>query len=97
MSKRRTYNWPQIFADFEQSNLTQAEFCKQRNINPNYFSLKLSRHKTKASPESAFSKVIVQPQKAFPQRLILEVGHCRIHCPDSMSIPSLASLVKSLA
>ncbi|WP_413470502.1 IS66 family insertion sequence element accessory protein TnpA, partial [Teredinibacter turnerae] len=27
------YNWPQLFADYEQSGLSQTEFCKQHGIN----------------------------------------------------------------
>jgi len=95
MSKRRRHNWPQLFVEYEQSNLSQVEFCKQHNLNPKYFSLKLSKRKT--TEGSAFSQVTIQPEVNSPQGLILDVGHCKIHCPGTMPIPSFVSLVKSLA
>lgn len=95
MTTRRTYNWPQLLDEFSQSNLSQAEFCKQHDLNPTYFSLKLS--KRKALETGAFAKVVVQPTQPSTQGLVLEVGNCKIHCPATMPIPSFVSLVKSLA
>ncbi len=95
MTKRRTYNWPQLFGEFARSNLSQAEFFKQREINPTYFSLKLSRQK--ALEAGAFAQVVVQPTQLSPEGLVLEIGNCKIHCPATMPIPSFVSLVKSLA
>ena len=95
MTKRRTYNWPQLLDEFEQSKLAQVEFCKQHDVNPTYFSLKLS--KRKAQETGAFAKVVVRPALPSTEGLVLEVGNCKIHCPVTMSIPSFVSLVKSLA
>ena len=95
MTKRRKYNWPELFSDFEQSGQTQAEFCKQHAINPNYFSLKLSKYKV-ASP-SAFARVAVESRNEQAQSLIIEIGHCKIHCPITISAQSFAALVRSLA
>ncbi|TVZ39051.1 hypothetical protein P886_5059 [Alteromonadaceae bacterium 2753L.S.0a.02] len=95
MSKRGTYNWPQLFTEFEQSGLSQVEFCKQHNINPKYFSLKRSRRE--AQDTKAFTKVVVTRAPVSHQGLILEVGNCKIHCPETMPIPSFVSLVQSLA
>lgn len=95
MTKHRTYNWPQLLDEFEQSILSQVEFCKQREINPTYFNLKLS--KRKALETGAFAKVVVQPTQPSIEGLVLEIGNCKIHCPATMPIPSFVSLVKSLA
>ena len=95
MSKHRRYNWSQLFAEFEQSGLPQIEFCKLHDINPKYFSLKLSKHKNKES--GGFIQVEVKPEKPTAHGLTLEVGNCRIHCPATMPIQSFASLVKFLA
>lgn len=95
MTKRRTYNWPQLLDDFSQSNLSQVEFCKQREINPTYFSLQLS--KRRALDTGAFAKVVVQPTLRSAESLVLEIGSCKIHCPATTPIPLLVSLVKSLA
>lgn len=40
MTTYRKYNWPELFALFEQSGLSQTEFCKQHNVNAKYFSQK---------------------------------------------------------
>ncbi|WP_185231924.1 IS66 family insertion sequence element accessory protein TnpA [Teredinibacter franksiae] len=89
------YNWPEIFEKFDSSGLSQTEFCKQHNLNTKYFNLKLS--KRKAQDGGAFAKAIVQLEPASPEGLTVEVGHCKIHCPATMSIPSFVSLVRSLA
>ena len=37
MTTYRKYNWPELFALFDQSGLSQAEFYKQHNVNAKYF------------------------------------------------------------
>ncbi|TVZ37639.1 hypothetical protein P886_1282 [Alteromonadaceae bacterium 2753L.S.0a.02] len=91
----KKHNWPQLFADYEQSGLSQTEFCKQRDINPKYFSLKLS--KRRASEGSPFAKAIVLPEVEHTNCLVLQIGHCKILCPSTMPIPSFVALVKALA
>ena len=95
MTRRRKHNWPQLFADFDQSGQNQAEFCKQRGINPNYFSLKLSKHKAASPP--AFARVAVDPPAEQTQCLVIEIGNCKIHCPATMSTQMFAALVRALA
>lgn len=90
MIKRRKHDWLQLFSDFERSDQTQSEFCKQRGINPNYFSIKLSKYKA-ASP-SAFSRVAVECSNEQPHSLIIEIGNCKVRCPVGMSIEALAAL-----
>ena len=94
MAKYRKHPWQEYFNAFEQANLTQTEFCKQHDLNPKYFSQKLAQHKAR---NSAFTKVSVEPTPSVLTGLMLEVGNCKIHCPDSMPISSFISLVKSLA
>ena len=95
MSKHRTYNWPLLFAEFERLGLSQTEFCKQHDINPKYFSLKLSKRKVQEA--GAFMRAVVSTENLLPQGLILEVGKCKIYCPQSMSTVGFASLVEALA
>ncbi len=56
----KKHNWPRLFADYEQSGLSQTEFGKLHGLNPKYFSLKLSRRK--ASEGSPFTKPIVHSE-----------------------------------
>jgi len=91
------HNWPALFEKFEESGLSQTEFCKQHELNPKYFSLKLS--KRQGFKGTGFAKVNVTPKMSLSptQGLVLEVGNCKIYCPSAMPIPSFVSLVKSLA
>lgn len=100
MPKRRTYPWPQLLAQFERSGLSQTEFCKQHDINPKYFSLMRSKHQV-VDNDRAFAKVVVPPESSRELStlpgLVVELGHCKIHCPPNLPIASLAALVKACA
>lgn len=98
MTQYRKYNWPELFAAFEQSGLSQVDFCKQHNLNAKYFSLKLANHKSAVVPtDSAFTRVTVVPELAATSELIVAVGHCKIYCPNTLSVQSIVNLVKALA
>ena len=55
MATYRKSNWPVLLEEFENSGLTQTQFCKNKDINPRYFSLRRSKHL--AGEQPAFSKV----------------------------------------
>lgn len=93
MRQYRKYDWPTLFEEFEQSGLKQAQFCDKKKINPKYFSQKYS--KTMNKSRKSFTKVEVQEPSS--EGLTLEVGRCKIICPDSMPLQSLAALVHTLA
>jgi hypothetical protein len=40
MEPYRKYDWPALFLAFEQSGLTQTQFCFEQSLNPEYFSQK---------------------------------------------------------
>ncbi len=43
MSQNKKYHhWPTLLKAFDESGLTQAKFCQERNINPKYFSTRRS-------------------------------------------------------
>ena len=93
MREYRKYDWPALLEEFEQSGLNQTQFCQEKKINPKYFSQK--RSKAKGKSRKPFTKVNVQEPSS--EGLTIEVGRCKILCPDSMSLQSLATLVRSLA
>jgi len=95
MRKYRKYNWPVIIKEFEQSGLTQLQYCENKEINPRYFSQRRSKYL--ATEQSGFTKVEVSSSSVPSKGLIIEVGRCRIQCPSSMSAQALATLVHSLA
>ena len=93
MRQYRKYDWPALFEEFEQSGLNQTQFCEEKKINPKYFSQK--RNKAEGESRKPFAKVNVQ--KPTSEGVTLEVGRCKILCPDSMSLQSLAALVHTLS
>ncbi len=94
MRQYRKYDWPELLKAFDDSGLTQTEFCRQHNINPKYFNQK--RSKFRASDKGAFTKIDLP--SADPQSsLVIQVGRCKIHCPESMPLEAFSSLVHQLA
>lgn len=96
MATYRKYNWPVLLEEFENSGLTQTQFCKVKNINPRYFSLCRSKHL--ASEQPSFTKVQLDNTSSDPvPEITIEVGRCRIKCPSNFSAQALAALIHSLA
>lgn len=95
MRTYRKYNWPELIASFEQSGLSQTAFCEQHQINPKYFSQKRTAHLEK--PENVFAKIEVNEAKKSSPVLDIQVGRCRIQCPDDMPLTDFVSLVHQLA
>lgn len=93
--KNRRYHWPELLKSFDESGMSQTEFCKQHNINPKYFSLK--RSKILNGDASRFGRVDVEKPIASPMNLTIHVGRCKIQCPESMSLESFSALVHQLA
>jgi len=93
MRSYRKYDWPELLKEFEQSGLTQAQFCQDKGINPRYFCLK--RAKLRKQQENQFTPVEIE-STSF-NGLVLEVGRCRVNCPTTMTLDSLAALVHTLA
>ena len=47
MKKRKPKEfWERHFVDFERQKITQSRYCKENNLNANYFSRLLARYKT---------------------------------------------------
>lgn len=89
------YNWPEIFKTFEESGLSQTQFCKEQNINVKYFNLRYSKHRSDEACDQGFTKIDVQPSESAA--LTLQIGQCTIHCSNTMPIDSFVSLVRKLA
>ncbi len=96
MASYRKYNWPVLLEEFENSGLTQTQFCKNKDINPRYFSLRRSKHL--ARENAGFTKVELETTSSNSTTgITIEVGRCKIKCPPSLSAQGLAALVHSLA
>ena len=95
MTKRRRYNWPELIAQFEKSGLNQTQFCSQHDLNAKYFNQKLSKFRGKES--SVFVQAAFANKPKPSHGLVLQVGNCKILCPEAMPVSSFVSLVKALA
>lgn len=95
MKKYRTKSdWLALLDEFEQSGLTQTEFCAQRGLNARYFSQR--RMKLKAQPESSgFTQAMVSKPLAADQ-VTLHYGPVTVKLPAS-NAQTIAQLVKALA
>ncbi len=94
MTKQRKYDWPKLIEALNQSGLIQTQFCEENNLNPKYFSLK--RSKLLSSDRPAFEKAVIETPPESPVSLTIQVGRCKIHCPDAMPVQSFAALEHSL-
>ena len=97
MRHYRKYDWPALLAEFEQSSLNQTQFAKEKGINPKYLCQKIKAAATNDNNPKSFTQVKVETNAASSSGLFVEVGRCKIHCPETMPLPSLVTLVHSLA
>lgn len=95
MPRSIRYNWPELLAEFEQSDLSQVAFCKERGIDSKYFNQQRNKHLRKQAAK--FTEVKTADSTPNTDGLVLQLGQCKILCPSSMSVNSLVSLVRALA
>ncbi|BCE01812.1 IS66 family insertion sequence element accessory protein TnpA [Marinicellulosiphila megalodicopiae] len=84
----KKYNWDEIISNFQQSKLSQAEFCRQNKLNAKYLNLQLSKRnftKSKntqsdtAHKKSVFVKVIQSDsQITTAASITIELNHIKI-------------------
>jgi hypothetical protein len=95
MRKNRTKaEWQTLIDEFEQSHLSQAEFCAQRGLNAKYFSLR--RMKLKAQPEAGAFVQAVADKPSSPHYITLQYGPVTLQVPVT-SVQLVTQLVKALA
>ncbi|BCE02773.1 IS66 family insertion sequence element accessory protein TnpA [Marinicellulosiphila megalodicopiae] len=102
----KKYNWDEIISNFQQSKLSQAEFCRQNQLNAKYLNLQLSkRNFTKSKntqsdathKKSVFVKAIQSnPQAASSSLIIIELNHIKIKIQQNDPI-WLADFCKALS
>ena len=55
----KKYNWNEIITQFQNSGLSQVEFCRQNQLNAKYLNLQLSKRRKIENPSiTPFVKVI---------------------------------------
>jgi len=98
MARQSRQQWQSLIAEFEVSGQTQTEFCKGRNLNPKYFSLKRSKLIVKdATIAPAFTEVLLAQPKPSRSAIELEIGRVTIKVSQSTPSAYLADLIRALA
>lgn len=94
---RTREQWRQLIAEFEQSNLSQKDFCEPRGINPAYFSQRRSELKREAEDNDTGFALAVPQSATSQQTLQLRIGQTELVLPLSVSPRWVAQLVKELS
>lgn len=95
MKRRTKSEWMSLLAEFEASGQSQAAFCEERAINPNYFSLRRSQLKAETPPE--FIRAMPAGLIAEGGAIMLRYGNVGIQFGAGVSVTTLVELVKALA
>jgi len=94
---RTREQWRALIAEFEQSNLSQKDFCEPRGINPTYFSQRRSELQREAEDNDTGFTLAVPQSPTSQQTLQLRVGQTELVLPLSVSPRWVAQLVKELS
>lgn len=97
MKRRTPEQWRALFTEHAASGMTMAVFCRERGINPNYFSLRRKQLGARNGVEGAsvFAPVAI----TAPSAAMIEVqlnGEVRLRVPTTVSPHWLADLVQQL-
>ncbi|MCC5879069.1 IS66 family insertion sequence element accessory protein TnpA [Aliidiomarina sanyensis] len=89
--------WRELIAEFEQTDLSQKDFCEPRGINPAYFSQRrLELQREAEDNDTGFALAVSQPATS-QQTLQLCIGQAKLVLPLSVSPRWVAQLVKELS
>jgi hypothetical protein len=73
--KRQKYNWNVIISDWEKSGISQAKYCKLKNLNQNLF----SKWKIKLGDQEGINFVEVKlSEQKTEQGLYIQIDKCTI-------------------
>ena len=94
---RTREQWRELIAEFEQSGMSQKDFCEPRGINPAYFSQRrLALQRDAEDNDTGFALAVPQPTTS-PQSVQLRIGQTELVLPLSVSPRWVAQLVKELS
>ncbi|MFU8785543.1 IS66 family insertion sequence element accessory protein TnpA [Aliidiomarina sp.] len=94
---RTREQWRVLIAEFEQSNLSQKDFCEPRGINPAYFSQRRSELQREAEDNDTGFALAVPQSVTSQQTLQLRIGQTELVLPLSVSPRWVVQLVKELS
>jgi hypothetical protein len=95
-----TETWQEHIESWQGSGLTQAEYCRQQNINIKTFAARLSEHRyQQKSDQTVLIPIVVdEASNPVPEKIILHCskGH-RLELPGTVSVAWLSDLLRRLA
>jgi hypothetical protein len=94
MKRRTKAQWLSLIEEFEQSDLTQVQFCTERGLNPKYFSLRRAKLKAVEQHKPFVEAIAAEPSSTG--EVTIQYGRVAIKCSAS-SPQVIAQLVKTLA
>lgn len=97
MKRRTPEQWRALFTEHAASGMTMAAFCRERGINPNYFSLRRKQLGARKGVEEAsvFAPVAI----TAPSAAMIEVqlnGEVHLRVPTTVSPRWLSELLHQL-
>lgn len=93
MKRRNKAQWLSLIREFEQSSLTQVQFCTQRGLNPKYFSLRRAKLKAVEQQQPFIEAVAAEPSSSG--EVTIQYGPVAIKL-SARSPQAIAQLVKAL-
>ena len=87
-------HWPTLLKEFDESGLTQSQFCLDRNINPKYFSTRRGQLLNKGNDKFVKAKI---SKTELPTQLTLRIPNVTLHFDTSVSPTYIASLMRALS
>lgn len=94
MKRRSKAQWLSLIQEFEQSGLTQTQFCVQQEVNAKYFSLRRAKLKAAAGGNSFSEAVCSQSRADSP--VSIQYGNVSIQLPAA-STQQIVELVRALS
>lgn len=94
MKRRTKAQWLSLIEEFEQSGLTQVQFCTERGLNPKYFSLRRAKLKITKQNKTFVEAVAIGP--ALTDEVTIQYGPVSVKV-SANSPQTIAQLVKALA
>jgi hypothetical protein len=98
MVKRSTEQWLDLFKQHNESGLTAAQFCRDKELCPRYFSKRKRDLGWKAIP--SFKPKLVKLTKPKPSRYLqpvtLQFGEAKLNIDGGVSPQWLAQVMKAL-
>jgi len=97
MIKRTQEQWRELFTEHEASGVKAREFCKAREICPNYFSKRKKQLLTETKAETGPSFVpVTYTSQPSPLQLELHFEKIRLKIPVMVQTSWLAELINQL-